>query len=161
MSTIVAIYIVNTTRERRGFLTGVCDVWCVWWHVGVSWAWGPFPRMQFRPRSHPGEGIPRVHPLCHLRCARGNKGYEGAGIGVRSPVKGRDLHVDNRSFNTLLTAVRAIGERVNAELKGRWRCLQRIGLCPNRIGTIVAAALILFTLQRGNYRENLSVNLFV
>jgi DDE superfamily endonuclease len=80
-----------------------------------------------------------------------DKGYEGAGIGVHSPVKGHDLHVDNRSFNTLLTAVRAIGERANAELKGRWRCLQRIRLCPNRIGAIVAAALVLSTLQRGNY----------
>ena len=55
-----------------------------------------------------------------------DKGYKGAGIGVHSPIKGRDLDVDNRSYNTLLTAVRAIGERANAELKERWRCLRRI-----------------------------------
>jgi hypothetical protein len=80
-----------------------------------------------------------------------DKGYEGAGIGVHSPVKGRDLDVANRSYNTLLTAIRAIGERANAELKERWRCLRRIRLCPTRIGQIVAAAIVLSTLQRGNY----------
>ena len=80
-----------------------------------------------------------------------DKGYQGAGIGVHSPIKGRDLDVANRSYNTLLSAVRAIGERANAELKERWRCLRRIRLCPNRIGQIVAAAIVLSTLQRGNY----------
>lgn len=80
-----------------------------------------------------------------------DKGYEGAGIGVYTPVKGRNLDIENRSYNMLLTAVRAIGERANAELKQRWRCLRRIRLCPNRIGTIVAAAIVLSTLQRGNY----------
>lgn len=80
-----------------------------------------------------------------------DKGYEGAGIGVHSPVKGRDLDAENRSYNALLTAVRAIGERANAELKQRWRCLRRIRLCPHRIGQIVAAAIVLSTLQRGNY----------
>jgi hypothetical protein len=80
-----------------------------------------------------------------------DKGYEGAGIGVRSPVKGSDLDVGNRSYNMLLTAVRAIGERANSELKQRWRCLRRIRLCPSKIGQIVAAAIVLSTLQRGNY----------
>jgi DDE superfamily endonuclease len=80
-----------------------------------------------------------------------DKGYEGAGIGVHTPIKGHGLHADNRSYNALLTGLRAIGERANAELKGRWRCLRRIRLCPTRIGTIVAAAIALSTLQRGNY----------
>ena len=80
-----------------------------------------------------------------------DKGYEGAGIGVHSPVKGRDLDIVNQSYNMLLTALRAIGERANAELKGRWRCLRRIRLCPTRIGTIVAAAIVLSTLQRGTH----------
>ncbi|UQX11257.1 transposase family protein [Candidatus Mycobacterium methanotrophicum] len=80
-----------------------------------------------------------------------DKGYEGAGIGVHTPVKGRGLAVENQSYNMLLTAARAIGERANAELKQRWRCLRRIRLCPNRIGAVVAAAIVLSTLQRGNY----------
>ena len=80
-----------------------------------------------------------------------DKGYEGAGIGVHTPIKGRNLDVESQSYNMLLTAMRAIGERANAELKQRWRCLRRIRLCPTRIGTIVAAAIVLSTLQRGNY----------
>jgi len=51
----------------------------------------------------------------------------------------------------LLTALRALGERANAELKQRWKCLRRIRLCPNRVGDIVAAGIVLSTLQRGNY----------
>ena len=51
----------------------------------------------------------------------------------------------------LHTAVRAIGERANAELKERWKCIRRIRLCPNAISDIVAAAIVLSTLQRGNY----------
>jgi len=88
-----------------------------------------------------GEGLPTLT----------DKGYEGAGIGVHSPIKGRDLDAENRSYNALLTAVRVIGERANAELKQRWRCLRRIRLCPSRISQIVAAAIVLSALQRGNY----------
>lgn len=57
----------------------------------------------------------------------------------------------NTSYNVLLTALRALGERANAEIKERWRCLRRIRLCPHRIGDIVAAAIVLSTHQRGNY----------
>jgi len=51
----------------------------------------------------------------------------------------------------LLTALRTLGERANAELTQRWRCLRRIRLCPHRIGDIVAATIVLSTPQRGNY----------
>lgn len=80
-----------------------------------------------------------------------DKGYEGAGIGVHTPFKGHSLDADNRSYNALLTGLRALGERANAELKERWRCLRRIRLCPTRIGAIAAAAIVLSTLQRGHY----------
>ncbi len=80
-----------------------------------------------------------------------DKGYQGARIGVHSPVKGENLHVSNASYNMLLTALRALGERANAELKQRWKCLRRIRLCPSHIGGIVAAGIVLSTLQRGNY----------
>jgi len=59
--------------------------------------------------------------------------------------------VSNASYNMLLTAMRALGERANAELKQRWKCLLRIRLFPSRIGDIVAAGIVLSTLQRGNY----------
>jgi len=46
--------------------------------------------------------------------------------------------------------MRALGERANAELKERWKCLRRIRLCPSTISDIVAAAIVLSTLRRGN-----------
>jgi len=76
-----------------------------------------------------------------------DKGYTGAGIGVHTPVKGRDLDAGTRCRNTLLSAMRAPAERANALLKTRWKALQRISLCPWRIGAIAAAALVLLHLQ--------------
>ncbi|WP_443072832.1 transposase family protein [Streptomyces sp. WMMC897] len=73
----------------------------------------------------------------------------GAGIGVLVPVrrpKGRSeqaLDADTRTTNNLITGVRALGERAMAELKQRWRTLQRITLSPSRIGDITRAALVL------------------
>jgi hypothetical protein len=51
-------------------------------------------------------------------------------------------------LNELIGCLRAEGERGNALLKTRWRALRRIRLCPQRIGAIVAAALVLTTLER-------------
>lgn len=79
-----------------------------------------------------------------------DKGYAGAGIGVLSPTKGRNLAPDNRTRNALLTSLRALGERGNAILKN-WKALTRIRLDPARIGDIVASAIVLSTLQRGKY----------
>lgn len=78
-----------------------------------------------------------------------DKGYQGAGIGVHTPIKGGNLRVDNRAYNVLLTGVRAIGERANALLTQRWTALRHVTLSPSRIGAIVAGALVLTTLERG------------
>jgi hypothetical protein len=78
-----------------------------------------------------------------------DKGYTGAGIGIHVPAKGRALDPDTATRNDLLNALRAIAERGNAILKLRWPALQRIHLCPRRIGDITAAALVLSTLERG------------
>lgn len=48
-----------------------------------------------------------------------DKGYQGAGIGIRTPIKDGNLGVDNRAYNGLLTGTRAIGERANALLTQR------------------------------------------
>jgi hypothetical protein len=80
-----------------------------------------------------------------------DKGYTGAGIGVHTPTKGRNLDPDTACRNQLLTALRAIGERGNAILKTRWAALRHVTLCPRRIGDITAAALVLSTLERGRY----------
>ena len=58
------------------------------------------------------------------------------------------LHVDNRCYNQLITALRAPAERGNALLR-RWRALDRVTVCPQRIGAIATAALVLTSLDRG------------
>jgi DDE superfamily endonuclease len=80
-----------------------------------------------------------------------DKGYTGAGLGIHVPLKRHPdgpLHTDNRCYNQLITALRAPTERGNA-LLGRWRALDRVTLCPQRIGAIAAAALVLTSLDRG------------
>src|SRR4051794_38611151 len=97
-----------------------------------------------------------VLPTLYPYAARGlpvlaDKGYTGAGIGVLVPYKNRPegpLHLNNRCYNELITALRAPAERANA-LLGRWRALDRVTVCPQRIGPIAAAALVLTSLDRG------------
>ena len=95
-------------------------------------------------------------PALYPHAARGlpglaDKGYTGAGVGIHVPTRRRPegpLHIDNRCYNQLITALRAPTERGNA-LIGRWRALDRVTLCPQRIGVIAAAALVLTSLDRG------------
>ncbi|MFC7590966.1 transposase family protein [Nonomuraea antimicrobica] len=76
-----------------------------------------------------------------------DSGYEGVGIGIHTPIKQPDgdqiLSPDNRTYNRLLRALRCLGERGFALLKGRWRTLQHITVSPSRIGDIARAALVL------------------
>ena len=80
-----------------------------------------------------------------------DKGYTGAGVGIHVPIKHQPagpLHTDNRTYNYLITALRAPAERANALLR-RWRALGRVTVCPQRISAIAAAALVLTSLDRG------------
>lgn len=76
-----------------------------------------------------------------------DNGYDGAGIGVFTPVKqpadGRTLDADNRTYNALLRGLRCLGERGFALLTGRWRALRHFTTSPRKIGHIVQAALVL------------------
>ena len=80
--------------------------------------------------------------------ALADKGYAGAGAGVLTPSKGGGLHPDNLTGNQLIGCLRAEGERGIALLKTRWKALGRIRLCPQRIGAIAKAALVLTTAER-------------
>jgi hypothetical protein len=80
--------------------------------------------------------------------ALADKGYNGAGAGVLTPTKGGNLHPDNLARNQLIGCLRAQGERGIALLKTRWKALNRIRLCPQRIGAIARAALVLTTAER-------------
>lgn len=74
-------------------------------------------------------------------------GYQGAGHGVYTPVKkprdGSELDIDTRTYNQLLRAIRALGERGFALLVQRWKTLQHITMSPSRIGELARAALVL------------------
>jgi DDE superfamily endonuclease len=80
--------------------------------------------------------------------ALADKGYDGAGAGVLTPTKGGNLHPDNLTRNHLIGCLRAQGERGIALLKTRWKALNRIRLCPQRIGAIAKAALVLTNAER-------------
>ena len=80
-------------------------------------------------------------------------GYEGAGIGVHTPIKqpagNQVLDVDNRAYNALLRGLRCLGERGFALLTGRWRTLHHFTASPSKIGDIVKAALVLTYFEHG------------
>ena len=82
-----------------------------------------------------------------------DSGYEGAGRGVYTPVKkpagGHRLHVDNRTYNMLLRAMRCLGERGFALLSQRWRVLQGVTTPPTKIGDIAKATLVLLHFEHG------------
>ncbi|MEU0002673.1 transposase family protein [Streptomyces microflavus] len=108
------------------------------------------------PGSTPDITATRPHalPALYKAAADGlptlaDKGYIGAGIGIRIPArrpKGTSeqaLDADTRTKNTLITNLRALGECTAAELKERRRTLKRITLIPSRIGDVTPAALTL------------------
>ena len=140
------------------------------WYSGKHHAFGGNVQVLFGPTGFPlwvSEVSPGsthdltaarelVLPALYPHAARGlpglaDKGYTGAGVGIHVPIKRSPdgpLHLDNRCYNQLITALRAPTERGNA-LLGRWRALDRVTVSPHRIGAIVAAALVLTSLDRG------------
>ena len=74
-------------------------------------------------------------------------GDPGAGPGIHTPFltpkTGQRLDVDSRTYNLLLRALRALGERGFALLTGRWRVLQHVTACPHTISNLAKTALVL------------------
>jgi hypothetical protein len=95
--------------------------------------------------------LPALYPHAHDLPTLADKGYIGAGIGIHTPIRrpagGAQLCPDTRTYNTLINATRALGERAIAQLKTRWRALHHVTLDPNRIGDITRAALVLHRLE--------------
>ena len=87
-----------------------------------------------------------------------DSGYEGAGQGIKVPVKqpagGQLLAADNVTYNTLHRATRCRGERGFALLTGRWRALQRVTVSPRRIGELAQAALVLTRIESVKLRTS-------
>ena len=74
-------------------------------------------------------------------------GYEGAGHGILTPVKKpkgvKELDINARTRNMLLSSARCLGERGFALLSQRWKTLQHVTASPSEIGPIACAALVL------------------
>ncbi|MCY9784559.1 transposase family protein [Nocardiopsis sp. EMB25] len=98
----------------------------------------------------------RIHvlPLLHKVTAEGlvvlaDLGYDGAGVGARSPIKHPPevdeyrWDADNRSHNLLLRSLRCVGERAMTVFTGRWRVLHHTAMSPSKIGVIVQEVLTL------------------
>ena len=95
-----------------------------------------------------GNALPALYRAASLGMpALADPGYDGAAIGVHTPVKqppgGNELDINTRTRNALLRSLRCLGERGFALLTGRWRTLERITASPSRIGDIARAALVL------------------
>jgi len=96
-------------------------------------------------------------PFLYRAAARGlpalaDGGYQGAGIGVHTPVKSpkqkrgtapRELGENERTRNLLLRGLRCRGERGFALLARRWAALQHVTASPGRVTEIARAALVL------------------
>jgi hypothetical protein len=102
----------------------------------------------------------RIHafPALYRAAALGlptlaDPGYDGAGIGIKTPVKhpagGREPDLDTRTANALLRSLRSLGERAFALLTQRWRTLQHITASPSKITGIAKAALVLVHFEHG------------
>jgi hypothetical protein len=74
-------------------------------------------------------------------------GYEGAGHGILTPVKKpkgvKELDINARTRNMLLSSARCLGERGFALLSQRWKTLQNVTASPSEIGPIARGALVL------------------
>ena len=97
-------------------------------------------------RTHPGllAAVDDWTGPAHVVLA--DLGYEGENGRLTCPFKtraGGGLTVDQRAFNALHSATRALAERGNSLLKTTFKALRRVSLCPWRIGAITAAALVL------------------
>jgi DDE superfamily endonuclease len=101
----------------------------------------------------------RVHalPALYRAAALGlpalaDPGYQGAGIGIKIPVRqpeDGELDLGNRTRNALQRSLRCLGERGFALLNQRWRTLQHITASPSKITGIARAALVLTHYEHG------------
>lgn len=78
-----------------------------------------------------------------------DKGYQGAGAGVLTPVKSTRPCPDDATYNHVQTALRALAERANAMLK-QLKSLRRVSLHPSATTNTAATAPAIITLHRGN-----------
>jgi hypothetical protein len=88
--------------------------------------------------------ILQATPDCPLVLA--DKGYQGAGGCVKTPVKGQNLNDSDTTYNLIHTALRSPAERANAFLK-QFKALRKVTLCPRTITNIAKTALTVLHLN--------------
>jgi hypothetical protein len=62
---------------------------------------------------------------------------------VKKPKGVRELDINARTRNMLLSSARCLGERGFALLSQRWKTLQNVTASPGKIGQIARATLVL------------------
>jgi hypothetical protein len=97
-------------------------------------------RLGARPHRSPHPRPARLYQAAAAGLpALADPGYDGAGIGILTPVRhpadGRELDINIRTRNALLRSLRCLGERGFALLTGRWRTLQYITASPAESAT--------------------------
>ena len=85
-----------------------------------------------------------------------DKGYTGAGIGIKVPAKNPHPDPDTRWRNELISSMRAPAERANTLIK-HFKALRHATPTPTTITTITAAAPATLTLHKDPWRENLNM----
>ncbi len=75
-----------------------------------------------------------------------DKGYVGAGIGIKVPIKGSKPDTGARSYNQVQAHLRAPAETANALLKG-FKALKRVTLDPATITKITTTAQVILNLN--------------
>ena len=86
-----------------------------------------------------------AHAAPDLPCLA-DLGYQGEADTIRIPIKKpahSRLSDDQKTTNLIHAHLRSQAERANSLLKSTFKALRRVSLCPWRIGSIVAAALVL------------------
>ena len=78
----------------------------------------------------------------------GDKGYVGLSEAVLCPFKGRGKPQWKKDANSAHAKLRSPGERAIAQLKN-WDVLRRLRCCPQRVGEITRAVLVLQLKEAG------------
>nr|WP_168190756.1 transposase family protein [Actinomyces qiguomingii] len=87
--------------------------------------------------------LPALHPVAADGTPTlADKGYVGAGIGIKVPIKGSKPDTGTRSYNQVKAHLQAPAETANALLKG-FKALKPVTLDPSTITKITATAQVI------------------
>lgn len=118
---------------------------------------GPQPGVFWRTFVAVTPRLPRVArflPAPHLPTLADGGYKRGGAHPIRQPAYGRASTWTTAPCNALLRGLRCLGERGCAILVDRWRALRHFTCSPEKIGTIVTAALVLTHFESNTAARN-------